>query len=393
MAVRKSARIAFVSCNETPWGGSEELWSRAALAMLDDGAQVFVAKPNIDRNAEPIKELKANGVKMTDLLRIWFVPGRLRHFVNFLLRPVMFAWQLFQFWFFLKRVRPDLIVLSQGGSWDGFYLSGVLKRLAIPYVLICQKASDLYWPPDFLMERVRNFLNAAHHIYFVSQHNHRLMEQQTGQELPRASVVRNPFLVDYANAMPWPTEDGLTRLACIGRLYPMEKGQDILLRVLAQPKWLERPITVDFYGDGTNKNGLAAMAQYLGCTNVRFAGHVSDIAEVWNMHHGLVLASRAEGLPLVLVETMLAGRVAIISQAGGSGEVVDDGETAFVVQGYDEGGLDAAMERAWQARDKWRDIGLKAAHSIRQMVPADPARDLADRIAVELDAIFDPARA
>jgi hypothetical protein len=121
-------RIAFVSCNETPWGGSEDLWSRAALSMMDGGAQIFVAKPNLDHHAAPIKEMIARGVKLTDLMRIWLVPGRVRNFLNFLVLPVMLAWQLFVFWLFLKRVRPGLIVLSQGGSWDGFYMGGVLKR-------------------------------------------------------------------------------------------------------------------------------------------------------------------------------------------------------------------------------------------------------------------------
>lgn len=387
MVIKGAARIAFVSCNETPWGGSEELWSRAALSMIEDGAQVFVAKPNIDPNAEPIQQLKSRGVRLTDLMRIWFVPARLRSFVSYLMRPVMFAWQLSLFWLFLKRTRPDLIVLSQGGSWDGFYMGGVLQRSGVPYVLVCQKASDLYWPPDILMDRVRSFLGAAEHLFFVSHHNHKLMEEQTGQEIPNASVVRNPFLVDYENPMAWPEEDGVTRLACVGRLYPLEKGQDILLRVLSRPKWQNRPITVDFYGLGGNRDGLIAMAEHLGCENVRFVGHVSDIAKVWETHHGLVLASRAEGLPLVLVESMLAGRVAIISEAGGSAEVIKDGENAFLMQGYSEDALDAAMERAWQAREHWHDIGKKAADSIRQLVPPEPARDLADRIASELAKI------
>jgi glycosyltransferase involved in cell wall biosynthesis len=211
------------------------------------------------------------------------------------------------------------------------------------------------------MKRVRGCLCAAQHIFFVSQHNHRLMEEQTGQKLANASVVRNPFLVEYHKSIPWPKDNEATRLACIGRLYPMEKGQDILLRVMAQPKRQARNVTVDFYGSGSNLDGLTAMADHLGCKNVQFKGHVSNIEEVWKTHHGLVLASRAEGLPLVLVETTLAGRVAIISQAGGSAEVIDDGKTAFLMKGYDEEGLDDAMERSWNRRGDWPEVGMAAA--------------------------------
>jgi glycosyltransferase involved in cell wall biosynthesis len=122
------------------------------------------------------------------------------------------------------------------------------------------------------------------------------------------------------------------------------------------------------------------MARYLGCDNARFHGHVDDVTAIWNSHHALVLPSRAEGLPLVLVEAMLAGRVTVVSKAGGIAEVVDDGVTGFLMAGQDEDGLDAAMERAWQARANWKVIGAAAALSIRQQVPADPPSELAQEI-------------
>lgn len=380
MSAGGAPRLAFISCNETPWGGSEELWARTAGALAQDGAQIWVAKPRIDESAAPVRSLRERGARITDLVRFWPVPGRIVNFANFLLRPVMFAIWLFRLWLFLKRARPDLIILSQGGSWDGFYMGAVLNRFRVPYLLICQKASDLYWPPDHLRVRIRNFVAGASHVFFVSRHNHELLEQQIGRKLENASVVRNPFLVDYHQPIGWPDDEGPTLLACVGRLYPMEKGQDMLLRVLAQPKWLERNLRVDFYGAGCNREGLAEMAEFLGCTNVRFMGHVDDVKSIWASHHALILPSRAEGLPLVLVEAMLAGRVAIVSKAGGSAEVVDDGVDGFLMDGLDEASVDRAMERAWQLRSQWASIGLRAAAAIRVHVPEDPSRDLANQI-------------
>lgn len=381
---RRPVRLAFVSCNEAQWGGSEELWARAAQVFARDGYRVTVAKPRIDRQAPVLRALGEAGVGMADLARVPLLPQRLTNFLYFVARPVMFAWQLMRLYVHLRLARPDLVVLSQGGSWDGSYMEPVLARLRIPYVLICQKASDFYWPPDGLRDRVRRFVCGAEHVYFVSEHNHHLLEEQIGERLERASVVRNPFLVDHAAALPWPADGPTTRIACIGRFYPMEKGQDLLLRVLAQPKWQARAITVDFYGEGINRAGLEAMARLLGCANVRFCGQTNDIRALWASHHALILPSRAEGLPLVLVETMLAGRVAVVSRAGGSAEVVDDGTTGFLINGYDEAGLDQAMERAWARRSEWAEIGATAAAAIRTLVPEDPAADLAARIASQL---------
>lgn len=374
------ARIAFVSCNETPWGGSEELWARAALVLAEQGHDISVAKPRLARHAAPIRALRERGVRMVDLLRLRPVPARIFEIGSFLARPAMLAFQLLRLWFFLKRRRPDLIVLSQGGCWDGFVMEPVLRRFEIPYLLICQKAADLYWPPDSLRDRVQRFILGARHIFCVSQHNLDLLEQQIGAQLENAEVVRNPFLVDFDDQPRWPDNDTPIRLACIGRLYPMEKGQDLLLRVLAQQKWRERALTVDFYGEGIQRRGLEGMARLLGCENAVFHGHVEDIARVWDTHHGLVLPSRAEGLPLVLVETMLAGRVAIVSTAGGSAEVVEDDVTAFLMHGFDEAALDDALERAWQRRNEWRTIGQAAAKAIRQSVPRSPETEFARRV-------------
>ena len=359
--------------------------------MERNGAWVTVAKPHVDRAVPQIRELQARGVRIVDLSGMWRLPGRLQILFNYFARPIGYALQLIRLRAFLKRSRPELIVLSQGGCWDGFYFGRVLRRSGIPYVLICQKASDLYWPPDGLLDRVREFICGARHIYFVSDHNRRLLEEQIGKRIQSASVVRNPFLVDYDQALPWPSREGPIRLACVGRLYPMEKGQDLLLRVLATSKWKERDIEVSFFGEGVNSRGLQDMATLLGCRNVTFRGHVDNVTDIWATHHALVLPSRAEGLPLVLVEAMLAGRVAIVSRAGGSGEVVEDGKTAFLAEGYDEAGLDAALERAWQAREDWPMIGTAAAAAIRKFVSRDPAADLARDVERFLPAPTDTA--
>lgn len=103
-------------------------------------------------------------------------------------------------------------------------------------------------------------------------------------------------------------------------------------------------------------------------------------------HHGLVLPSRCEGLPLVLVEAMLSGRVAIVTNVAGNTEVLTDDVTGFVAAAPTEDALDEAMERAWRRRGEWRAIGSTAATRIRELVPPDPAGDLAAELLRVLEA-------
>lgn len=273
----------------------------------------------------------------------------------------------------------DLVVLSQGGNADGWLLGAVCRRFRAPYVVISQKATDLYWPQDEWHAALRALYRDARHSFFVSEHNKGLTEEQIGERIPRGSVIRNPFLVPWEAPLPWPA-DGALRLACVGRLYPKEKGQDLLLRVLSQEKWRGRALSVTFFGHGEQRAGLERMARLLGVENVRFAGFASDVPAIWADHHGLVLPSRAEGLPLVIVEAMMAGRVAVATDVGGNAEVMEDGRTGFVADAPTEASLDRALERAWERRAEWPAIGAAAADAIRALVPPDPAAFLADRL-------------
>lgn len=376
-----SLRICFVSCNEAAWGGSEELWAGTALAAIRAGHRVSALKPHLDLRQPPLKALGEAGCRLRNLTHIPLSSTRAYAALTRVSRTLAILYQLLRLWLALRRDRPDLVVLSQGGNWDGFAYAKVCQKLKLRYILVSQKASDIHWPPDAYHSHCRTLHERAEATFFVSRHNLRLTEEQLAITLPQADVVRNPFLVDYAAPLAWPGDDGVTRLACIGRLYPMEKGQDVLLRVLARPKWRERPLHVDFYGTGTGQVALEEMARYLKLENVTFHGHVDDIPAVWQSHHGLVLPSRCEGLPLVLVECMLVGRIAITTDVGGSAEVLDDNTTGFLASAPTEAAFDDAMERAWMRRSDWSTIARTAATAIRDQVPADPSAALMQKIA------------
>jgi len=122
------------------------------------------------------------------------------------------------------------------------------------------------------------------------------------------------------------------------------------------------------------------MAAHLGLSNVSFAGYEADVARIWERNHALLLPSRAEGLPLVLVEAMLSGRVPIVTDLAGNAEVVEDGRTGFIAAAASEAALAEAMERAWARRADWPAIGAAAGAAIRELVPPDPPGLLADTL-------------
>lgn len=374
----QSRSFAFISSNPG-WGGSEELWSAAAAELAAAGHRVTVIKGDLDIDTPRLARLRALGCAMIDLKRLPLLPKRTYEILATLAWPAAFAIQAFRLRQALRRARAELVVVSQGGNIDGlFHLKRIRKR-GFAYGIICQKAAEMYWPTDRYLADLRDVYRDARFAWFVSEHNRRLTEEQLAMDLANAAVVRNPFLVPWQERGDWPDGEGL-RLACVGRLFPREKGQDIVLRVLARDKWRARPVSVTFFGSGDHRQGLEDTARYLGLTSVRFGGFSNDIGGLWADHHGLVLASHCEGLPLVLVEAMLSARVPIVTRVAGNPEVVDDGRTGFLAAAPTDDALDEALERAWAARSAWRAIGEAAAQAIRRQVPPDPAATAAAMI-------------
>lgn len=357
------------------------MWSLAAAVLAREGHSVTVLKHRIDVPGGRIGELAGLGCRIVELAGPAWLPRKIRS-AGALFWPIARRMTDDVLDSTLRPDRLDLAIISQGLNHDGYQVAAACVRRGVRYVLISQKADDLYWPADGMIEKWRNGYRNATAALFVSEHNLALTQQQLGFDLPQARVVRNPFCADWGAPLPWPAESETVRLACVARLDAREKGQDLILRVLAQPKWRARPVTLSLFGAGHNAEGLAGMAAYLGLDSVAFRGFTDTPDQIWLDHHALVLPSRCEGLPLSLVEAMLSGRPAIITDAGGGREMLVDGETGWLASSATVAAVDAAMERAWEARGRWQQIGQKAADVARAKVPQNPAADLAAQLLV-----------
>lgn len=138
-----------------------------------------------------------------------------------------------------------------------------------------------------------------------------------------------------------------------------EKGQPDLVRALAKT---QGDFVVHFVGEGPSLESVRALARELGVSaRVRFHGeHPSR--EVIRAFDGLVLASRSEGCPYVLLEALAAGVPAIATAVGGVSDVL--GDAGWLVPPGDRGALAAALGD-WAAhpekRERARALGLTRA--------------------------------
>ncbi len=367
---RRNPKIAFVTTMAgVPWGGSEELWGQAALRLQAAGNDVVAYVYKWPVRPAPLESLAAAGGRIAFRPKELVFPKSTLEKLRQRLSPTPLKTADMRW---LNEEMPDLLVLSQGGPWDGVPWMTACRNYGVPYCSIVHAHSEIWWPEDAALEEGRLALAEARKVFFVSNANRNQMEMQAGMRLSHAEVVINPWKVDSSSPVPWPTDSSMVHIACVGRIDPRAKGQDILLKVLNLPKWRERPIQLNLYGDGPCEESIKSMAGLLGLENVVFKGQVSDVRGIWAGNHALVLPSRFEGLPLVIIEAMLCGRPVITTDIAGNAEYLQEGVTGFIAEAPTVGLLDDAMEQAWQKRSEWRDMGLKARQHLLDVLPSDP---------------------
>ena len=361
--------IVFIASNETHrWGGSEHCWSAAAERLVQRGVQVNVSVKGWGEPVKQVEHLRSQGCQ------IFYrphpsLPERIGRRV--LLPKGILSWH------HLGRIADaaDLVVISQGGNADGLAWMEAARKQGFKYAVISQSANEQWWPNDSLAEILAACYEAACAAFFVSDANLALSRRQFVTPLTRGRVIRNPFNVRYDARPAWRGDSSESLfLACVARLDPFQKGQDLLLQGPRSAAMAREEVHVTFVGTGQNERMLRKAAMELNLPNIEFAGFVQDIEQLWTRHHALVLPSRFEGMPLSLVEAMLCGRPGIVTDVAGNRELVRDNVNGFLAKAPTVELLDEAMNRAWENRHRLQEIGEAAARDVRQWVSPSPDR-------------------
>jgi glycosyltransferase involved in cell wall biosynthesis len=75
--------------------------------------------------------------------------------------------------------------------------------------------------------------------------------------------------------------------------------------------------------------------------------------------------------------------MAIVTDVGGNTELVEDGITGFVAASPSVQAVDDALERAWEAREAWREMGIGAGRKVREEIIEHPVENFIQRLLLE----------
>ena len=249
-----------------------------------------------------------------------------------------------------RQKRLDAIIIQY--PLAAMFYFGILKRLTGCALLVTYQGNDAHdlalW--DRREQRLVKFLlENADLVLAVS----RTLLRKVQDALPDLHLSRSGLLPNGAPLDGIMTVDENQKQAGLPSDYVFtaghlihRKGIDIVIAALRVAKDRGIRLHLVIAGDGPERETLVQQSRELGVSDqISFLGNQSHQQVLSLMKSCLlfVLASRAEGMPLVIAEAMACERAVVASNVDGVPEIVQDGTTGILVPAEDPVSLALAL--------------------------------------------------
>jgi glycosyltransferase involved in cell wall biosynthesis len=253
----------------------------------------------------------------------------------------------------LKVAGAAIVHAHQCSPW--FYAALSRLRWSSPKLIL--EEHGRFWPePDRPVRRAVNraLINPlTHRFVAVSRDIATRLVRYEGVSASRIEVIHNGVApaatCDAAERTQRRAALGLAPddvvIGTIGRFDPI-KNLPMLVDALAGAMARQPRLRAVLVGDGPQRAEIEARIRATAFAQ-RFVltGHRDDARALAPCFDVFALASLSEGLSVALLEAMAAGVPAVVTDVGGNTELVEDGETGWVVPSGDT----AAVERTFVA--------------------------------------------
>jgi glycosyltransferase involved in cell wall biosynthesis len=276
----------------------------------------------------------------------------------------------------IKSLQPDIV--HGHGAKGGAYARIIGSRLRVSRSRVARFYSphggslhfDASRPSGRLFFAIERQLERwTDRILFVSDYERRAYADKVGA--PRVPFVLVPNGLRDGEFDPVATDDDARDFLYIGMMRDL-KGPDVFIDTLAKAEKIAgRPIYAHMVGDGDDKPRYADMIAAHGLAD-RVTLHAAMPARAaFAKARTVVIPSRAESMPYIVLEAAAAARPLIASRVGGIPEILGRDYEGLVAPGQSDA-LAEAMVRAvqesdWPARAMPAQAGLRATFSAKAM--------------------------
>ncbi|MGE4251608.1 MAG: glycosyltransferase family 4 protein [Parvibaculaceae bacterium] len=217
-------------------------------------------------------------------------------------------------------LRPDL--LHGHGAKGGVYARLAGSRLAVPALYTPHGGSLHYeWSSPrgaLFLAAERLMLGKGAGLLFVCDYERSVFVRKIGLgALPYEIVHNGLWPEEFA---PVPLAADARDLLFLGEMRELKGVGDLLAALALLKPW--RRLSATLVGDGPDRSAFETLAQRLELTDqVHFAGAM-PARKAFSLGRLMVMPSRAESLPYVILEAVAAGKPLIATRVGGIPEIL-----------------------------------------------------------------------
>ena len=206
---------------------------------------------------------------------------------------------------------------------------------------------------------------------FESAYSADIFRKKIGTPRGLVRVVHNG--VSRAEFEPIVTKPDATDLVFMGELRPV-KGIDVLLDAIARLRDAGRPVTATLVGDGPDRDALQAQAANLGLEGTVQFRPAMPARVALTLGRIMVVPSRAESLPYVVLEAAAGSKPLITTAVGGIPEIYGPLSNTLVPP-LDPAALAQAIAQALDHPDAMAEITRKLRQRVQASFSVDTMVD------------------
>lgn len=355
--------VLFLSLmNSAPWGGSEEIWYKAAIHLAQKKWKVSICYFHWTGKEKKIADLMKMGCHFYKLSG--------KNDTNTLLEKI-------NLWSSINKIpfaKYDHVIINQGGWKDVIHgpFKNIYKRLK-SYSLIFHNYDTTEQLTPQKKKLFETWTNGAKSNIGDAQKIFTAIEKSNSIEIPNQQVLYNPITFEAPTApLPYNSIDNKIKFTVLAALDTKRKAQDILIQVLASSKWKKRNWELNIYGKGEDKEYLKKLIndKHLE-TNIFLRGHSDKVFEILLDTHILFQTTKIDAMPISVVEAMSVARPVIVSNVGDMPLWVKHGYNGWIAEEVTVEKIDLILEQAWQKKENWEQMGEKSFQIFKEKYPAN----------------------
>lgn len=264
-----------------------------------------------------------------------------------------------------RRTQAD-VVHSHGYKAD-IYSYFATRGLGIPLVATCHNWTNQNTAVTLYGKIDRLILSRFQKVVAVSNAVAEVLSKCVNRD--KVACISNGVPVELFGE-PEPSKKDWCTVGMVGRLTAQKGFGDVLLNL---PEILARyPLTkFVIFGDGEQAVALQKLVRVFGAeASVRFAGHCSDTKKIFAEMDILVLPSYVEGMPMVILEALAAGKAVAASRVGATPDLLGN-ERGLLFDPGDRPAIAEAICRLIGDPDLRQRIGCAGRSLVKQCYSDD----------------------